>query len=92
MWAKSPSPHTTSLYNEALASVLPQNIRISIVVPRKEAQGAAISASHVRELIKQGDMEALRPLVPETTYAYLTGPLGQKAIARIQAAGDVRHH
>ena len=89
---EEPFSHTTSLYNEALASVLPQKGVELVVVPRKEAQGAAISASHVRELIKQGDMEALRPLVPETTYAYLTGPLGQKAIARIQAAGDVRHH
>ena len=72
--------------------MLPQSGVELVVVPRKEAQGAAISASHVRELIKQGDMEALRPLVPQTTYAYLTGPLGQESVARIRAAGDVVHH
>ena len=31
-------------------------------------------------------------LVPETTYAYLSGKAGKNAVARICAAEDVVHH
>ena len=55
-------------------------------------QGEAISASHVRQLIHDGQIEAIRPLVPETTYAYLTSDAGQNAVKRIQASDDVIHH
>ena len=62
------------------------------VIPRAQAQGEAISASHVRQLIHDGQIEAIRPLVPETTYAYLTSDAGQNAVKRIQASDDVIHH
>ena len=82
---EEPFSHTTSLYNEALAEVLPKaGIEL--------AQGEAISASHVRQLIHDGQIEAIRPLVPETTYAYLTSDAGQNAVKRIQASDDVIHH
>ena len=82
---EEPFSHTTSLYNEALAAEL-------VVIPRAQAQGEAISASHVRQLIHDGHIEAIRPLVPETTYTYLTGDAGQAVLRRIQAAADVIHH
>ena len=62
------------------------------VIPRREEGGTPISASHVRQLIHDGRMEDIRPLVPETTYAYLTGPQGAAAVARIRASQDVIHH
>ena len=89
---EEPFSHTTSLYNEALAEVLPKAGIELAVIPRAQAQGEAISASHVRQLIHDGQIEAIRPLVPETTYAYLTSDAGQSAVKRIQASDDVIHH
>ena len=89
---EEPFSHTTSLYNEALAAVLPKAGVELVVIPRAQAQGEAISASHVRQLIHDGQIEAIRPLVPETTYAYLTSDAGQNAVKRIQASDDVIHH
>ena len=89
---EEPFSHTTSLYNEALAEVLPKAGIELAVIPRAQAQGEAISASHVRQLIHDGQIEAIRPLVPETTYAYLTSDAGQIAVKRIQASDDVIHH
>lgn len=89
---EEPFSHTTSLYNEALAEVLPKAGIELAVIPRAQAQGEAISASHVRQLIHDGQIEAIRPLVPETTYAYLTSDAGQNAVKRIQASDDVIHH
>lgn len=62
------------------------------VIPRREESGAPISASHVRQLIHDGRIEEIRPLVPDTTYAYLTGPQGAAAVARIRASQNVIHH
>lgn len=61
---EEPFSHTTSLYNEALAAVLPKAGVELVVIPRAQAQGEAISASHVRQLIHDGHIEAIRPLVP----------------------------
>lgn len=89
---EEPFSHTTSLYNEALAEVLPKAGIELAVIPRAQAQGEAISASHVRQLIHDGQIEAIRPFVPETTYTYLTSDAGQNAVKRIQASDDVIHH
>lgn len=87
-----PFSAATRAYNEALASVLPAGGIDLRVIPRKEENGAPISASHVRQLIHDGRLEEICPFVPETTYAYLTGPQGAAAVARIQACQDVVHH
>ena len=89
---EEPFSHATSLYNEALLRILPQAGVELTVVPRAEQGGAPISASHVRALIHDGRMEAIAPLVPPTTYDYLTSPAGARAVERIRAASDVIHH
>ena len=60
-------------------------------MPRAALGGRAISASHVRQLIHDGQMEEIRPLVPQTTWDYLTAH-GQRIIERIQKSGNVVHH
>ena len=89
---EEPFSQATSLYNDALGRVLPASGVELTVVPRAAHEGAAISASHVRQLIHDGRMEEIRPLVPETTYDYLTGDAGRRAVARICAAKEVVHH
>ena len=61
----------TRTYNEQMKSSLPAYGVEVIEIPRKESGGAAISASRVRELLDNGQLEAIRPLVPETTFEYL---------------------
>lgn len=62
----------TAEYNAALREKLPKHGIEVCEVERKEACGAPISASEVRELIKGRDVEALRRYVPTTTLDYLT--------------------
>ncbi len=61
----------TARYNEALKAHLPEAGIQLREVPRLEAEGAPISASRVRELLKQHDLAALAELLPETTVQYL---------------------
>ena len=57
-----------------------------------EEVGAAISASAVRQAVHDGQIERIRPWVPESTWNYFTGPDGAKAVAAIQSMNDVKHH
>ena len=81
---------TTCKYNEALTEILPQHGISLEIMPRIAVQGQVISASRVRELIRQDNWTALQELVPETTYRYLISPEAQPVIERIKA-NDSRH-
>ncbi len=89
---EEPFSAATHSYNEALAAVLPPRGVALHVIPRREENGTPISASRVRALIHDGRIEEIRPLVPDTTYDYLTGPAGAQAVARIKASDNVIHH
>lgn len=89
---EEPFSAATASYNTALATALPGSDIALHILPRREMSGSPISASHVRQLIHDGQMEAIRPLVPETTYAYLTSPQGTQAVQNIRSCGDVIHH
>jgi len=66
-----PLSPVTNAYNRALLSALPaRGIEVREIL-RKEESGAPISASRVRALLEKGDLAAIRPLVPPTTYQYL---------------------
>ena len=89
---EEPFSVATGLYNEALGRVLPDAGVELVVVPRAQEAGEPISASNVRALIHDGLIEDIRPLVPATTYEYLTSDAGGRAVANIQAAKNVIHH
>ena len=59
-----------------------------IILPRKAQGDAPISASAVRRLIHSGDLEAIRPLVPESTYRFFLSPEGEPVVQAIRAAGE----
>lgn len=61
----------TSQYNDALKKYLPGNGIELREIPRLEMDHIPVSASAVRGLLQAGDFDALRALVPETTFAYL---------------------
>ena len=67
-----PYSAATAIYNQALQQEFAGAPQLEIV-ERLRADGEYISASRVRELIANGNLEAVRPLVPPTTFAYLQG-------------------
>ena len=78
MWARNPVP-ATALYNQAMQQLLPQAGVQLTVFPRKSDDGTTpISASRVRALLKEGNLDAIKPLVSETTYAFLVSEEGQR--------------
>ena len=88
---EEPFSAATRAYNAALGETLPPSGVELCVMPRAALGGRAISASHVRQLIHDGRMEEIRPLVPQTTWDYLTAH-GQRIIERIQKSANVVHH
>ena len=68
-------PHCalTRGYNAALKRILPVYGVAVVEVERKEASGAAISASRVRQMLAEGDLAALETMVPATTAEFLRG-------------------
>lgn len=87
-----PTSVVTGIYNEILSTALPEAGVACHIIPRKEADGKAISASTVRSCIHAGRLEEIRGLVPETTYRYFTSPEAAPVIERIRAAEEVVHY
>ena len=89
---EEPFSHVTALYNRTMEEELPRAGLEFVQIPRRELNGTAISASRVRELIRAGRTEEIRPLVPETTYRYFTSEAGARTAERIRSSGDVVHY
>lgn len=75
---EEPYCKVTSRYNQALMEILPQYNMEVVLVPRKEIDHTAISASIVREKLKEGKIEELKELVPPTTFEFLVSPEGKE--------------
>ncbi|MDR0947423.1 MAG: adenylyltransferase/cytidyltransferase family protein [Ruminococcus sp.] len=68
---EEPLDRVTAEYNRTMSQVLPFYGIEFEEIPRKITNGAVISASRVRELLKNGDFENIAELVPESTMNYL---------------------
>jgi [citrate (pro-3S)-lyase] ligase len=83
---EEPNCRVTRAYNEALKKVLPGFGAGVIEVPRKDSEGEVISASRVRELLRQkndlGKSEELRKLLPEVTLVFLETEAGREIVQR----------
>jgi len=66
-----PSDVIADQYNNAMRQILAQYDIAFEVVPRKEVDGAPISAGKVRELLTSQDYKEIARLVPKTTFEYL---------------------
>ncbi len=89
---EEPFSQVTSIYNGIMKEELEKDGLCCNIIPRKEEDGRAISASAVRQLIHDGKLEEVRPLVPESTYRFFLTPQGEKVAAAIRAAGEVIHY
>ena len=68
---EEPKDNVTRQYNETMKKILPRYGIEFCEIPRKEFDGEPISASSVRDAIKNGDIDKVKSLVPETTFDYL---------------------
>jgi len=66
-----PLDQVTAVYNKQMKEILPSFGIEVIEIPRLEDTGGAVSASRVRRLLDELNFEAVRELVPPTTYEYL---------------------
>ena len=74
----------TSLYNSLMKKILPPLGMEVVVIPRKETDDGAVSASKVRKALAEGRLEDLKRYVPPTTYNFLISRKGQKIAERIR--------
>ncbi|MFR1708406.1 MAG: [citrate (pro-3S)-lyase] ligase [Clostridium sp.] len=79
-----PYCNVTNTYNETLKKVLPKYGVEVQVVERCEIDNRAISASRVRDLLKEDKMEEVKELVPQTTYEFLKSEPGKEIIERLK--------
>jgi len=89
---EEPFSLVTNIYNSIMREELPHSNIQCIIVPRKEINGQAISASKVRSLIKDGDCESLKALVPPSTLAYFHSPESKVIRDLIARTENVIHH
>lgn len=89
---EEPTSQVTGMYNQIMCEQLPKAGIDCIVMPRKEVNGKAISASTVRQCLQSGDWATLETLVPKTTLAYFQSSEAAPVLARIRNAGNVVHY
>ena len=89
---EEPNSLVTGIYNEIMQKKLPEKGIECIIIPRLQSEGKAISASTVRQAIKDGNWDALKELVPKTTLDYFMSPQAEAVIARIRGEENVVHY
>lgn len=87
-----PFSHVTAFYNQAMQQKLPEYGIECIVAERKTQNGQAISASSVRQAIKEGDWRKVEQLVPSTTFDFLKSDEAKAIVEKIQETEEVRHY
>ena len=89
---EEPASLVTGIYNQIMSEKLPENGVKCVIVPRKENNGIIISASTVRQALKEENWTLLEELVPKTTLNYFRSPEARPVIERIQASENVIHY
>ncbi|CAM4221134.1 [citrate [pro-3S]-lyase] ligase [Streptococcus penaeicida] len=87
-----PTSMVTNLYNRIMQENLPQSGINCTIIPRIESDGQAISASTVRQYIKEDNLSAIKALVPQSTFDYLNSPEAQDIIDNIKKQANVIHY
>ena len=87
-----PLSQVTNLYNQIMQKALPACGIECVILPRKEQNGQAISASVVRQALQTDDFARLAALVPSTTLEYFQSDEAAPIRRAIASAGNVIHH
>lgn len=89
---EEPFSRVTGIYNRIMGEELARSGMECVILPRKKNSEGVISASKVRSLIHDGEMEQVKTMVPETTYEYLISEAGAPVVEKIKASEDVVHY
>ena len=93
---EEPTSLVTGIYNKLMEKKLPENGIDCIVVKRKEnSEGTGIiSASEVRKKIKEGNIESIKNMVPDSTYNFFMSEEGKNVINKIKKLddNDIKHY
>lgn len=83
-----PVSRTTGIYNEVLQAELPPVVSVKVVDRNTTAHDDYITATAVRRLIRDDDLEQVKALVPASTYDFI---VAHKAVlqARIQKGMNI---
>lgn len=87
-----PFSHVTNLYNQTMLQKLPEYDVVCVVVERKETAERVISASAVRQAIKDKNWLAVKKLVPQSTFDFLLSDEAVPIVEKIQQTEDVKHY
>ena len=89
---EEPASVVTGIYNQIMSEELPKQGITCTIVPRKCADEQVISASTVRQALKNNDFTALEKLVPKTTLEYFQSEEAAPVLQRIQKEENVIHY
>ena len=77
-----------SIYNKLMEKKLKENGIECYIVKRKEMDGNIISTSGVRKMIKEGNIEGIKNMVPDSTYKFFISEEGKNVINKIKQTDD----
>lgn len=87
---EEPYSKTTKMYNDVMKELLPKyNIEV-VEIPRETIDNNIISASKVRELIKNNEIQKAFTFLPKETVELLESEIGKKIIEKIKVSNN-RH-
>lgn len=89
---EEPSSQVTGIYNQIMSSELPKAGIDCVIIPRKQAMDRPISASTVRQLLKEKDFESLKLLLPASTLDYFMSEEANFVMEKICQAENVVHY
>ncbi|WP_315118704.1 [citrate (pro-3S)-lyase] ligase [uncultured Clostridium sp.] len=81
---EEPYCNVTNAYNQTLKEVLPKWGMDLEIIERKEYEGSFISASKVRNYIKEGKIEVAKNMIPEVTWNFLNTEKGKEIVEKIK--------
>lgn len=89
---EEPTSLVTGIYNQIMANELPKSGISCQIVPRKQFENRVISASTVRQMLKEGKWEELKNLVPETTYEFFISSAAAPILEVLRRTSNVVHY
>lgn len=66
-----PVDNVTNQYNQSLKKLLPEFGVCLLEIPRLECEGKYVTATEVRQLLQNQEVESIKKIVPKTTWKYM---------------------
>lgn len=85
-----PYSKTTNIYNEVIKDILPKNNIKVYEIERVSIDNEIVSASKVRAMIKDDNIDGIKPFVPQCTYEFLKSADAKDIIEKIRSSQN-RH-